>query len=153
MSREKTPVKPANPDVPMIGSLLRLPREHVVARMLALVNQHGFDVSQTELGVFMYPGPDGRRPIELAKQCNMSRQAMNYVLAGLETRGYLTRTAAAGASSTLLHATERGHRMYTLMRSCVATVEQEWKVQLGEQRFAELRAALYDLSSWLGKVD
>lgn len=137
----------------MIGSLLRLPREHVVARMLSTVNEHGFDVSLTELGVFMYPGPHGRRPIELARQCNMSRQAMNYVLAELERRGYLLRKPGAASNSTELQVTSKGQKMYALMRSCVASVEQEWKTHLGEPRFNTLRETLQDLSSWLGKVD
>ncbi len=137
----------------MIGSLLRLPREHVVARMLATVNEHGFDVSPTELGVFMYPGPHGRRPIELARQCNVSRQAMNYVLAELERRGYLLRRPGPASNSTELQLTAKGQEMYALMRGCVATVEQEWKAHLGEQRFNALRETLQDLSAWLGKVD
>src|SRR4030095_5824210 len=78
---------------PMIGSLLRLPHEALVARVLASLNENGFDISATELGVFLYPGPDGRRPIDLARQCNMTRQAMNYVLAGLERRRYIQRNA------------------------------------------------------------
>jgi len=153
MSTQKA-ARPDNKSVPpMIGSLLRLPREHVVARMLAQVNAGGFDVSQTELGVFMYPGPDGRRPSELAKQCNMSRQAMNYVIAGLETRGYIERRPGAGASTTVLHMTPKSQKMYALMRDCVAVIEQEWKTRLGEARFNTLRETLHDLSTWLGKVD
>jgi len=38
---------------PMIGSLLRLPHEVIVARMLAALNAKGFDISATELGVFL----------------------------------------------------------------------------------------------------
>jgi len=153
MSKQKA----ANPSGialrPMIGSLLRLPREHVVARLLAQVNASGFDVSQTELGVFMYPGPDGKRPSELAKQCNMSRQAMNYVIAGLETRGYIERRPGRAASTTVLHMTPKSQKMYALMRDCVAVIEQEWKTRLGEARFDALCETLYDLSTWLGKVD
>lgn len=137
----------------MIGSLLRLPREHVVARMLAQVNAKGFDVSQTELGVFMYPGPDGKRPSELAKQCNMSRQAMNYVIVGLETRGYIERRPGRGTVTTVLHMTPKSQHMYALMRDCVAVIEQEWKTRLGEERFDALRETLHDLSTWLGKVN
>lgn len=155
MSSRKKHVMPAaarQPITPMIGSLLRLPREHVVARMLAEVNGHGFDVSETELGVFMYPGPDGRRPIELAKQCHTSRQAMNYVLAELERRGYVERHAGPTSKSTVVRMTDKGGEMLALMRSCVATVEQEWIGHLGAQRFHALRETLHDLSLWLGKV-
>ena len=60
---------------PMIGSLLRLPHEVVVARMLAALNSNGFNITTTELGVFLYPGPDGRRPIDLARKCNMTHHS------------------------------------------------------------------------------
>jgi DNA-binding MarR family transcriptional regulator len=153
MSTRKTLAKPASPMRPMIGSLLRLPREHVVARLLKVVNERGFDVSQTELGVFMYPGPNGRRPSDLARQCNMTRQAMNYVLAALETRGYLVRQRGAATGSTVLQMTPKGEEMLTLMRVCVSAVEQEWRAYLGDARFEDLRATLHDLSTWLGKVD
>src|SRR5512136_1264947 len=86
------------PITPMIGSLLRLPHEAVVARLLAALHSNGFDVTVTELGVFLYPGPEGRRPIDLARQCNMTRQAMNYVLTGLESRGYILRCAGPSAA-------------------------------------------------------
>lgn len=136
----------------MISSLLRLPREYVVARMLAEVNEHGFDVSETELGVFMYPGPDGRRPSELARQCYMSRQAMNYVLAELERRGYIERRVGPTPASTVVQMTARGREMIELMRRCVSTVEREWTNYLGAQRFNALRETLQELSSWLGKL-
>jgi hypothetical protein len=70
----------------MIGSLLRFPHEVVMTRILATLDSHRFDISATELGVFLYPPPEGRRPAALAWQCDMTRQAMNYVLTGLERR-------------------------------------------------------------------
>jgi hypothetical protein len=66
-SANKTPrrIPTRKADVPLIGSLMRLPREYIVARMLAEVHRQGFDVSQTELGVFMFPGRD--LPVWLGK--------------------------------------------------------------------------------------
>jgi len=140
------------PAAPMIGSLLRMPREYVVARMLAEVNNQGFDVSGTELSVFMYPGPDGRRPIDLARQCNTSRQSMNYILAGLEQRGYIERKSTPDSASSVVHVTTKGQQMYARMRSCVASIEQEWTEYLGVKRFSALRDTLQDLSSWLSET-
>jgi DNA-binding MarR family transcriptional regulator len=153
-SSSKTPrrIPTRKPDVPLIGSLLRLPREHIVARMLAEVHRHGFDVSQTELEVFMFPGPDGRRPADLARQCHMSRQAMNYVLTALERRGYVERRVGPTSASTVVHISEPGQEMLTVMRDCVSTVEREWIDHLGIQRFEALRETLRDLSVWLGKI-
>jgi DNA-binding MarR family transcriptional regulator len=145
----------ASPPVitPMIGSLLRLPHEVMVARILDSLNTHGFAITLTELRVFLYPGPDGRRPAELARKCNMTRQAMNYVLANLEIQDYVERRDSPDAAARLVHLTDRGWRLVTQIRECVATVEQEWAAHLGVQRFKELRQTLYDLSVLLDKID
>ena len=136
----------------MIGSLLRLPHDVVMARMLARLNGNGFDLTPTELGVFLYPGPEGRRPIDLARQCNMTRQAMNYVLAGLERRGYIKRSAGTSAAARVVCMTDRGWEIVAQIRGCVAAIEQEWAAHLGSQRFKVLRQTLRDLAIWLGKL-
>lgn len=124
-----------------------------MARLLAALEADGFDITPTELGVFLYPGPEGRRPIELARQCRMTRQAMNYVLAGLERRGYIERRAGASPSARVVRMTERGRAMIVPMRACVAAIEREWTAHLGAQRFKALRETLRELSRWLGKLD
>jgi DNA-binding MarR family transcriptional regulator len=135
----------------MIGSLLRLPHEVVVARMLAALDEAGFDLSPTELGVFLYPGPDGRRPVDLARQCGVSRQSMNYVLAGLERRGYIE--PRAGTGSHVVRLAERGWRTIPAIRGCVAAIEREWAAHLGARRFESLKDTLRELSTWLGKLE
>ncbi len=83
-SREKqrtgsrTPLKPPlrQPLTPMIGSLLRLPHEVVVTRMLAALTLAGFDLTATELGVFLYPGAEEHIPLNSPDKCNMTRQAI-----------------------------------------------------------------------------
>jgi DNA-binding MarR family transcriptional regulator len=136
----------------MIGSLLRFPHEVVMARMLAALNEHGHDVSPTELRVLLYPGPDGKRPIDLARQCDMTRQAMNYVLSTLEGRGYIERDDAT-ANTSVVHLTDRGWELVPVIRACIATIEKEWAMHLGRRRFEALRSTLLDLSTWLGKLD
>lgn len=137
---------------PLIGSLLRLPHEVVVARMFETLNTHGFDLTLTELGVFMYPGPEGRRPADLARQSNMTRQAMHYVLTSLENRGYIERQAGTGGVERVVRLTDRGWAVVAEMRRCVAGIERQWVAYLGAQRFKDLSETLSDLSRWLGKL-
>ena len=137
----------------MIGSLLRLPHDVVRARLLAVLNSSGYDLTPTELGVFLYPGPDGRRPIDLARQCNMTRQAMNYVLAGLERRGYIERHAGGTEAARVVRMTAKAWEIVAQIRGCLAAVEQEWTSYLGAQRFKVLRETLHDLSVRLGKLE
>jgi DNA-binding MarR family transcriptional regulator len=146
--RPQPPPAPA----PMIGALLRLPHEAVLARIQAALAREGLDITSSELGVFLFPGPDGRRPIDLARQCAMTRQAMNYVLAGLERRSYLERHDAATARGRVVRVTERGRKAIRVIRGEVTAIEQEWAEHLGARRFEALRGSLSELAIWLGKL-
>lgn len=137
---------------PMIGVLLRLPHEAVVARMQAAVAEAGLDLTPNELGVFLYPGPDGRRPSDLARQCRTTRQSMNYLLAGLEARGYLQRHDAEGQAGRVVRLTAKGRKVIAPIRSAVVAVEREWATLLGAERFEMLRATLQDLATGLGAL-
>ncbi|HZJ53122.1 MAG TPA: helix-turn-helix domain-containing protein [Myxococcaceae bacterium] len=136
----------------MIGALLRLPHEAVAARMLAALRREGLELSQTELGVFLFPGPDGRRPSALARQRGMTRQAMNYVLTGLEEGGYLRRDDAGTPNGRVVRTTERGRRVIRVIRAEIEEIEQEWAAHLGASRYGQLRETLYELARWLGKL-
>jgi DNA-binding MarR family transcriptional regulator len=140
------------PGKPLIGALLRFPREVVVQRMLEALNEGGYDLTPTELAVMMYPGPDGRRPSELARDCAMSRQSMNYLLSGLEARGYLRRADGQGGVARIVYLSARGRAAGLLMRKTVLQIEREWTKFLGEERFRALSDTLLELSRWLGKV-
>ncbi len=124
-----------------------------MVRMLAALDSNGFDITPTELKVFLYPGPDGRRPIDLARQSNMTRQAMNYVISGLVRRGYVERHAGSSPAATELRLTDKGWQVVRQLRSCVTAIQAEWATHLGERRFNELRDTLRDLAQWLGKLD
>ena len=138
---------------PMIGALLRFPHEVVVSRMLGALREQSLELSQTELGVFLFPGPDGRRPSDLARQCAMTRQAMNYVLAGLEEGGYLQRQDDAETPhGRVVRVTDRGRRVIRVLRAEVEAVEREWAAHLGARRFEALQETLKDLAAWLGKA-
>jgi len=137
---------------PLIGALLRFPREVVVQRMLETLNANGHDLAPAELNLLMYPGPDGKRPSELARQCGVSRQSMNYLLAGLEARGYLRRADGETGVARVVRLSARGRAAGELMRRTVGQVEREWTQMLGEARFRALKDALLDLSRRLGKV-
>src|SRR6516164_7877066 len=121
-SREREKEEPG--PTPLIGALLRLPHEVVMARMHAALEGAGFDLSQTELGVFLFPGPDCRRPSDLARQSAMSRQAMNYVLSGLEERRYLQRHDAEAPNGRVVRVSERGRRVIRVIRAEVEEIER-----------------------------
>jgi len=133
---------------PLIGALLRMPWEHVLRRMLARLHEEGFeDLDAPHLNVLLYPGPQGARPSELAARRGMSKQAVNYLLGQLERLGYVERRLdPADRRSKRIALTRRGLRAGHTIRDAVAEVERDWAAELGEKRFAELRALLQELN-------
>src|SRR6202000_1124854 len=77
---------------PLLGALMRMPVVEIGRRMLASLHEQGFDdLIPAHLIVLRWHGPDGKRPVEVAEQTGMSKQALNYLLGQLEEAGYLER--------------------------------------------------------------
>jgi DNA-binding MarR family transcriptional regulator len=136
---------------PLIGALLRMPVDVVRARMLAAVHDHGFtDIVPAHLVLLRWPGPQGRRPSEIAAESEMSKQAVNYLLGQLEALGYLERRPDPDDSRfRQVHLTPRGHEVAMTMRRAVAEIEAEWSELLGAGDFEQLRTLLIRLSEGL----
>jgi DNA-binding MarR family transcriptional regulator len=132
---------------PLIGALLRVPFETVRDRMLAGLHERGFtDLVAAHLDVFQYPGPENQRPLQLATQTRMTKQALNYLLGQLQQLGYLTReTDHNDQRSKRIRLTPRGHAAIHAIREIVQDVETEWEQQLGPRKFAQLRDLLAQL--------
>ena len=143
-------VEPVGP--PLIGALLRMPWEAVRRRMLERLHAHGFDdLDAAHLNVFLYPGPQGTRPSELAARMGVSKQALNYLLGELERLGYLERRADPDdRRSRRIALTRRGERAGRVMRDAVTELEREWENRLGRKRFALLRELLGDVATETG---
>lgn len=135
------------PSPPLIGALLRVPFETVRDRMLAGLHERGFtDLVAAHLDVFQYPGPENQRPLQLAANTRMSKQALNYLLGQLQHLGYLTREADDhDQRSKRIRLTSRGRAVAKAIREIVHEVEGEWEQQLGARNFAQLRGLLTQL--------
>lgn len=132
----------------MIGALLRTPADLVRRHMLERLHEAGFtDLEPAHLSVFQYPGPQGRKPSELAAHLRVSKQALNYLLGQLERLGYLTRAPDPDdRRSRRIELTERGYATVPVIRGAVAEMEALWEEQLGTRRFATLRTLLVELN-------
>jgi DNA-binding MarR family transcriptional regulator len=134
-------------DAPYIGALLRMAHQEAISRLLKALADRGLgDINQAYFGLFQYPPIDGMRPIDLAKRLGISKQALNHLLGQLEKLGYLQRRHEQPNGHATVHLTERG---WLVVESNIATLRQleaDWQRQLGKQRFADLKAALKELS-------
>jgi DNA-binding MarR family transcriptional regulator len=136
-------------DGPLIGALLRMPVDAIRWRILEDLHAAGFsDVVPAHFAVWRYPGPQGRRPSELALEAGITKQAMNYLLGELETAGYLIRKPdPADGRSRQVELTERGRALLRTLRRTVAAIEHEIAQDLGVERLDELRSLLRALNA------
>ena len=141
----KGPTGPLGPA--LIGALLRLPWERVRRHMIARLYARGFDdLDVSHLNLFLFPGPHGLRPSELALRVGASKQSVNHLLGQLERLGYLERRGdSADLRSRRIHLTARGQAAGRVMREAVKEVEKEWGRRLGSKRLELLRGLLTDL--------
>jgi DNA-binding MarR family transcriptional regulator len=135
------------PENPLIGALLRLPAQAIHRRVVAGLNEAGFrDLRLAHMAVLQYPGPDGRRPSELAERAGTSKQAMNQLLRSLERLGYLRRRdAAEGGRARVVRFTRRGRAAWARIHEILAEVETEWRGTLGAGDFGRLKRILCEV--------
>ena len=136
--------RPWPPPPSLIGALLRAPAHAIHRRLIRELNASGFDeLRLPHMAVFQFPGPDGAQPTELAERAGMSKQAMNQLLASLETSGYIARSSAKEDGRTrVVRFTRRGRAAYSRIADILNDIEHEWIAELGAKPFAELKALL-----------
>jgi DNA-binding MarR family transcriptional regulator len=134
---------------PLIGALLRIPLDLVYARVLGALHAHGFtDVTSAHFQVLRWPGPNGERPVELAQQAGMTRQAMNYLLGQLEELGYVERRVGPDdVRSRRVYLTPRGTSTIAVIRNAVNELERDWEAQLGREDWRTLKTLLARLNA------
>jgi DNA-binding MarR family transcriptional regulator len=126
-----------------------MPLEAVLARMLAALHAAAFtDLAPAHLTVLRYPGPQGRRPSDLAAETGMTKQATNYLLGELERLGYLVREGdPQDRRSKRIGLTARGVAAARNIRKTVRQVEADLERELGAEDFARLRRLLVELNA------
>ena len=76
----------------LIGALLWLPADEVRRHVQEVFEESGFtDIRPAHHSVFGLLNPDGDRVVGLAERAQTTKQAMGYLVAYLEERGYLER--------------------------------------------------------------
>jgi DNA-binding MarR family transcriptional regulator len=149
-----TPRSTNNHGPPLLGALLRMPVDEIRARMLAALHAKGYtDLIPAHLIVLRWPGPDGLRPVEIAAQSGMTKQALNYLLGQLEEGGYLERVDdPEDRRSKRVRVTKRGYDAGQAMRAEVAKIEGEFARAYGEAELDAMRTVLTHLNVVLGTL-
>lgn len=141
------PVKPSPRPPYMIGALLRIPFQETVRRVLEDLLAAGFvDLRAAHLAVFQHLSPGGTRPSELAERAQITKQSMGYLVEHLVAAGYVEQVSdPRDGRARLVRLTERGRAVDDAARDSMRSLEAEWAISLGADRYAQLKAALTDL--------
>jgi DNA-binding MarR family transcriptional regulator len=139
-------------DTPLLTTLVRRLHLHIRQRVHddLVAAGHG-RLSLAHMYVFQTPGPDSARPTELARRTNMTKQAMNHLLAGLERDGYLRRGPSTDdGRGAVIRLTERGHEVGRIMHDSSLRLEREWAQLLDDATVEQLRGLLVDIDAAVG---
>ncbi len=133
--------------MPPIGALLRLGLHEIRSRIYDGVRAAGFDdVRPAHVTLFRWPGPDGRRPGEVAADAQISKQRVNDLLRDLERLGYLAlQHDPTDNRARIIRLSPRGKQLHKTAVDIHAKIEQEWAQTIGPQHYQRLRQTLAQL--------
>ena len=144
-SSKRKPLPGSSQDVrPNLGILLRVPYQEVVRRVTAGMSEAGFDdLRPAHSTVFQHIDGDGTRLTTLAERAQITKQSMGYLVDYLEQQGYLERRPdASDRRAALICLTRRGWAVVRASLAIIATLEEEWTRELGDDETRRLRDAL-----------
>jgi DNA-binding MarR family transcriptional regulator len=131
--------------------MLRVVWQWVRDQMYAGVVAAGYDdLSAAHVGLWRFPGLDGRRPSQLAEQRGITKQSVNDLLGHLETRGYLRRVLdSADGRARVVRLTPKGRRLEQTIYAEAGAAQQRIAEILGPRRYAQLHSSLEVLTEQL----
>jgi len=93
-------------------------------------------------------GPGGRQS-ELARRLGVTKAAVGQLVAALEERGFVERTAdPKDGRAQIVRPTARAEAAFRIARRELDRIEAEWVELLGEARFKALAKSLESLDAW-----
>jgi len=131
----------------MLGALLRIPFQAIVARIHAGLQARGYDdLRPAHFVVFQLLPPEGARVTELAEKAQITKQSMGELVHHLDDCGYLERVVdPTDHRAKVVRRTERGVELDKAAREILGQIEAEWTERLGSDRMTSLRQTLRDL--------
>lgn len=138
----------ATDEGPLLGALLRVCHQQVIARL-----EEGFRAAklpplQTPATQPLWDEPNGIRVTELARRARITKQSMGEMVDAMEAAGYVERVRdPSDARARLVCLSAKGRAAGRLARKLVREVEDEWAEAVGAARLASLRETLRTIAS------
>ena len=133
----------------MLAAQLRLASEASHRFVFDRLAERGFsDLRRSHFDMFLFPGPEGRTPTQLAQHLGLSKQALHPLLNELQAMDYLTRGLDhRDGRSRILSLTLRGRAFVAALRDALELLEERTQDRLGPRNFTTLLVALTDIQA------
>ena len=134
-------------DQRMLGAMLRIPFQAIVARIDEGLRARGFtDLRPAHFVIFQHIRPEGARITQLAEQAQITKQSTGSLVDHMMACGYVERLPdPEDGRAKIVRLTERGWELDNAAREILNEIEQEWAEQVGDERMAQLKQTLKDL--------
>ena len=131
----------------MLGAMLRIPFQAIVARIDEGLRARGFtDLRPAHFVIFQHIRPEGARITQLAEQAQITKQSTGSLVDHMMACGYVERLPdPEDGRAKIVRLTERGWELDNAAREILNEIEQEWAEQVGDERMAQLKQTLKDL--------
>ena len=137
------------PDIPTARLLLDAFRafENDLAEILT---HKGFnDVTPGNFNVMRHLNPEGMHMSELAKDAQISKQALGKMIKDVEQKGYVEIVPdPSDARAKYVRFTTRGKKLIDLAIKVVADIEMQYQSMLGKHNYNKLRQSVEHILLW-----
>ena len=134
-------------DQRMLGAMLRIPFQAIVARIDEGLRARGFtDLRPAHFVIFQHIHGEGSRITQLAEQAQITKQSIGSLVDHMVACGYVERVPDPDdGRAKIVRLTDRGWELNNAAREILSNIEQEWAEYLGYERMAQLKQILKDL--------
>jgi DNA-binding MarR family transcriptional regulator len=115
-----------------------------------ILTARGFDdVTAGNFNVLRHLNPEGMRLTELARDAQISKQAIGKMIRELELKGYveLVPDETDGRAKFVCFSAQ-GNRLIALATTVVANMENEYQIMLGKKEYNSLRQSIQKIREW-----
>ena len=134
-----------------IARLLLGPSLFLMGHITRRINAAGHpEIRPAHGNVLSFIGHGPRRLTELASLASLTKATINYLVDDLERLGYVERRPdPLDRRAKLVAFTPLGSEVGAVVRQVLNEVEDDWRTQIGSERFEVFKAVLLDLNKSL----
>lgn len=126
--------------------LMFIAARHVEQRVLAALQEAGYDVTLAQARLLARVTEEGIRVTQLAESAQVTKQTAGFLIDQVERAGYVERVPdPSDARARLVMIGPRGREAQKVARRVERQIEREWAEHLGRDRLRLVTEALSDL--------